>query len=627
MNFFLKKTTAKRILFFAVADIILISLSVLLAFFLRFEGSIPFQYIEKGMAQEMIALALIFCLPIFYFLGLYSFSWSYVSAKELISLFKATTISFFLLGASLFVLTTFKGFPRSVLFISYFLVFIFCGGFRLAKRIYLEIINGRTSRNRDESRTLIVGAGDAGEQILRSIFSARESFYQPIGLVDDSPVKQGVVIHGVKVLGKIRDIPKIIKEKEVRQMIVALPSANSQTIKMAVELGRSVGLKNIKVVPSVAEIVNEEISIRVLREIQVGDLLGRQSAQLEAGEVENFIKGKKVLISGAAGSIGSELSKQTAKFGPSSLILLDQDETGIFNLFEELKNKFSGLTIQPLIADITDEKKIYRLFNKQNIDIIFHAAAYKHVPLMEKNPDEAVKNNVFGTEILAEASFKHNVEKFVFISTDKAVNPTSIMGATKRAGEMICQSLNGKGVTKFISVRFGNVLDSRGSVIPIFKEQIKKGGPVEVTHPDMKRYFMTIPEACLLVMQAGAMGRGGEVFVLDMGKPIRILDLAKEMIRLSGFEPDKDIPVVFIGLRPGEKFFEEILSAEEGTVNTRHPKIFKAKLSAVNGEELKEKLEELKEAVKTADRGRIIDILKQLVPSYKNDSKIILKDN
>ncbi|MDP2967185.1 MAG: polysaccharide biosynthesis protein, partial [bacterium] len=311
--------------------------------------------------------------------------------------------------------------------------------------------------------------------------------------------------------------------------------------------------------------------------------------------------------------IGSELCRQIAKFNPSLLLLLDQDETGIFNISEELKNKFPRLKISSVIADIQDEEKMDKVFNELHPNIVFHAAAYKHVPLMEENPDEAIKNNIFGTNIVAKSALKSGAEKFIFISTDKAVNPTSVMGATKRLGEMICQMLNQKNNTKFISVRFGNVLDSRGSVIPIFREQIKRRGPVEVTHPEMKRYFMLISEACLLVMQAGAIGRGGEVFVLDMGKPIKILDLAKEMIRFSGFEPDKDIPIVFTEPRPGEKLFEEILTAEEGIITTENQKIFRAKLSVVDEKKLNEGLEKLKNEVQKAEKKEIINTLKQLI--------------
>jgi len=608
-----QKATRTRMLFFIIGDILLISLSVYLAFLLRFEGNIPIQYLAT--IQGMIILALIFCLPIFYFLKLYAFSWSYVSTNELVSLAKATTLGFLFLGITLYIskdFSFFTGFPRSTLFISYFLVFIFCGGARFAKRIYLEVLKEGTDK-REKERTLIVGAGDAGEQILRSIQISKNSSYLPVGFVDDNPVKQGEMIHGLKVLGKIDDIPEIVGNHQIKEMIIALPSAGPKAIKRAVEMGREANLKKIKIVPSVAEIMNGEVSIGNIREVQVEDLLAREPISLDTKSIENLILGKSVLITGAAGSIGSELCRQIAKFNPSLLLLLDQDETGIFNISEELKNKFPRLKISSIIADIQDEEKIEHIFKEFCPNIVFHAAAYKHVPLMEENPDTAVKNNIFGTKIVAEVALKSGAEKFIFISTDKSVNPVSVMGQTKRIGEMICQTLNQKNYTKFISVRFGNVLDSRGSVIPIFREQIKRGGPVKVTHPEMKRYFMVISEACLLVMQAGAIGRGGEVFVLNMGKPIKILDLAKEMIRFSGLEPDKDIPIVFTEPRPGEKLFEEILTAEEGTIATQHQKIFIAKLSQVNEKKLNGGLEKLKNEVQKAEKKEIINTLKQLI--------------
>ena len=614
--FFLKifeKTAKKRILFFIAMDILLICLATWFAFLLRFDGKIPPEHFSN--LKTVIILALIFSLPIFYFFKLYSFSWSYVSTNELVSLAKAVTLSFGLLGVSIFVLKSFQGFPRSTFFISYFLVFIFCGGIRLSKRIYSQL-SKRGEKETEKERTLIIGAGDAGEQILRNVQISKNSLYSPVGFIDDNLTKQGVTIHGLKVLGRISDIPEVIKRYRIEEMIIALPSVGTEKIKKAVELGRKAGLKKIKVVPSINEIINGQVSIRDLREIQVEDLLGRESVSLDTTAIRNFVQDKIVLITGAAGSIGSELSRQTAKFRPSLLLLLDQDETGIFNISNELKDKFPYLKIKSLITDIRDRKKINRVFAEFRPNIVFHAAAYKHVPLMEKHPDEAVKNNIFGTEIVTKASLNTGTENFIFVSTDKAVNPTSVMGATKRAGEMICQVLNQRNHTKFISVRFGNVLNSRGSVIPIFKEQIKRGGPVEVTHPDMKRYFMVTSEAVLLVMQAAAMGQGGEVFVLDMGKPIKILDLAKEMIRLSGFEPDKDIPIVFTEPRPGEKFYEEILTAEEGTMATQNQKIFMAKLSNVNEEKLDFNLEELKKAVQVSDNERIKNILKTLIFSY-----------
>lgn len=613
---FLSPSKIKRTIFFLIGDTILISLACYLAFLLRFDGNIPDQYSET--IKGMIILALISYLPIFYFQRLYSFSWAYVSTNELFSLIKATTLGLLFLGAFLLLLRdqpNFLGFPRSTLFISYFLILIFSGGIRFSKRIYLQIF--QKGKKEEKARTLIVGAGDAGEQILRSILTSKNSSYLPLGFVDDNPMKQGEIIHGLKVLGKISDIHQIVERNQIEEMIITLPSAGSKAIKRAVEMGRKAGLKKIKAVPSIAEIINGEVSIGNVRDVGIEDLLGRESVSLDTKSIETFIQNKIVLITGAAGSIGSELSRQVAKFKPSLLLLLDQDETGIFNISEELEDRFSRLKITSLVADIQDEEKINQIFRKIRPNVVFHAAAYKHVPLMEAHPDEAVKNNIFGTKIVAETGLKYNAEKFVFISTDKTVNPTSIMGATKRVGEMICQVLNQKNKTKFVSVRFGNVLDSRGSVIPIFREQIKKGGPLEITHPEMKRYFMTTSEACLLVMQAGQMGEGGEVFVLDMGQPVKILDLAKEMIRLSGFEPDKDIPIVFTGPRPGEKLFEEILTAEEGTITTQNEKIFIAKLSEVNEEKLNQSLEKFKEEVHNLDKEKIKTLLKELIPTAR----------
>ena len=616
-----KKTNTAKKLFFLFADLLFIILAVFSAFLLRFDGKIPASYFA-GNFQAAVFLLLVLCLPIFYIFKLYSFSWVYVSTTELISLAKSIILSLVLTAAALFIFrdsSSLRGFPRSVFFISYFLIFIFCGGLRFSKRIYFHLFKKENGIKKGR-RTLIIGAGDAGEQILRSIFNSKGGIYSPVAFADDNPAKQGLIIHGLKVLGKINDITKIVKQNLIEQMIIALPSANYKTIRSAVEKGREAGLKDIKIIPSMAEIISGEVSIRNLREIEVEDLLGRAPVSLNTDLIKGLIVNKNILITGAAGSIGSELSRQVAKFEPAKILLLDQDETGIFNISREIEEKFPSLKIKSLVVDIQDKVKIEQIFSEFKPEIVFHAAAYKHVPLMEINSEEAVKNNIFGTKTVAETALKQGIEKFIFISTDKAVNPSSVMGATKRIGEMICQALNQKNHTKFISVRFGNVFDSRGSVIPVFKEQIKKGGPVEVTHPEMKRYFMVTSEAVLLVLQAGAIGKGGEVFVLDMGKPIKILDLAREIIKLSGFEPDKDIPIVFTKVRPGEKLFEEILTAEEGMISTQNNSIFMAKLSDIDERELNLNLEQLKKEAGSIkpSQDKIKNIFKNLVPSYKN---------
>jgi FlaA1/EpsC-like NDP-sugar epimerase len=612
---FLEKRQLTKLVFFVLADAFFIALAVGLAFLVRFEGQIPERYYLN--IYGIILLCLIVTVPVFYFFRLYHFSWKYVSTEELIELVKGTALSFFLLTGLFLVLrdlAVFSGFPRSTLFISYFFIFIFSGGIRFAKRIYLQA--SPFTKKEKKERTLIVGAGDTGELILRNILTVRTSPYHIVGFIDDSQARQGVSIHGIIVLGRIRDIPKIVAENKVEGMIVAMPSVDSEVIHMAVEKGREAGLRKIKIIPPIEEVFAGKVTLGQLREVDMEDLLARDLVPADKKLIEEFLLNKVVLVTGAAGSIGSELTRQIAKFRPSQLILLDQDETGIFNIAEELQDKFPELKKISLVADIRDEAKMDGIFREYQPSIVFHAAAYKHVPLMEENPDEAVKNNVFGTKVVTEAALKNGVEKMIFVSTDKAVNPTSVMGATKRIGEMVCQLHNQKNSTKFISVRFGNVLDSRGSVIPIFREKIKKREPIEITHPEMKRYFMVTSEASLLVLQAGAMGKGGEVFILDMGNPIKILELAKQMIQLSGLEPDRDIPIVFTEPRPGEKLFEEIMSAEEGRVTTQNQKIFMAELSPVDEEKLREGLEELKKSADICDREALRALLKEIVSSY-----------
>jgi len=613
-----RRTPKTRFAFFVLADIFLVSLAILLAFFLRFDGAIPTAYLA-GPLQVTIALAVVLLIPLLYAFRLYWISWSYVSTEELLSLWKAVTIGFIFLTSSVLLLSgtaVFVGFPRSVLVISYMLVFVLLGGLRIAKRIYLQIFSNRISEG--ARRTLIVGAGDAGEQLVRSMLTRREG-YVPVCFVDDSAIKKNVFVHGIQVVGRIDDIPEAVARYGIEEIIVALPSAGSDVIRRAVEQSRKAGLRKVRVLPSLEELVDGRISMEIVREVQVEDLLGREPVSLDADLVNSFLKGKTVCIIGAAGSIGSELSRQVARFDPAKLILFDQDETGVFQISKELHRVFPNAQFHAVVGNIQDQARIDQVFSTFGPEIVFHAAAYKHVPLMEENVSEAIKNNIFGTQIVVEASVRHGVKKFIFISTDKAINPSSVMGATKRIGEMICQQLNSKQQTKFISVRFGNVLDSRGSVIPLFREQIRRREAVEVTDPDMRRYFMITSEACLLVMQAGAIGQGGEVFVLDMGEPIKIVDLAREMIRLSGLEPDKDIPIVFIGRRPGEKLFEEILTSEEGMKATQIEKIFQVQLSEISEQDFLNGLKHLKGSLHASEEESI-RALKNLVPSYTSQT-------
>lgn len=609
----------KKAVFFGV-DAVLIAVSVWLAFMIRFEADVPGQYFE--IIARLVLVGWVFYLPAFFFNRLYSFSWSYVSANELIALAKAVGLAFLSQTAALYLFRGFyffSGFPRSTIFIAAFFVFILCGGTRFAKRIYLFFFRKKNAGG--ISRVLIAGAGDAGEQLLRSIINSAADRYLAVGFVDDNESRQGSIIHGVSVLGKIADIPKIVVRNNVEELIIALPPG-AKAIKTAVNLAKKAGLKKIKIVPPLADIIDGKFSLASVRRVEVEDLLERDRVSLDMAEIEKFIAGKKVLITGAAGSIGAELCRQVAKFKPARLAILDQDETGIFNIENELKKHFPQLDIKEFIADIQNKARMEEIVLEFAPHIVFHAAAYKHVPLMEENAGEAVRNNIFGLRNVGEAAIAAGAQNFIFISTDKAINPSSIMGTTKRIGEMICQNFNGKsrGATKFVSVRFGNVLGSRGSVIPIFREQIRRGGPVEVTHPGMKRYFMLTSEACLLVMQSGALGQGGEVFVLDMGKPVKIIDLAREMIRLSGFEPDVDMPIVYTGIRPGEKLFEELLTGQEAGAATKSDQIFIAKPAAVDGAFLAKNLDELEGVIPLAEnKAKIVAIFKKLAPQFNNN--------
>lgn len=532
LNRLLLRTNRRRALFFLAIDILLIALSMWVAFLLRFEGQIPSRYLEDLWVLILIALAV--KIPIFYLQSLYYISWAYVSIRELLLVFKGVLYGSLLLGTVLFILKeipAFIGFPRSILVIDFFLTLTLIGGFRSAKRVWLQFVKKFPLEG---ERTLIVGAGDAGEQIARNILQDRRSNYLPVGFVDDDPAKQGLSIHGVRVLGERQKIPELIRDYKVENLLIAMPSTPSSVIRETVELARRAGLQKIKVLPFLSELFTGEIGLGDIRELRLEDLLGREPVEIDTAGIEDYLRDKRVLVTGAAGSIGSELCRQIARFKPGKLIMLDQDETGIYEIDNELAERFPKLERLSLVGDIRERAKMERLFAAHRPEVIFHAAAYKHVPLMEAQPDEAVKDNVFGTLILGEAAQAHGAEKFVLISTDKAVNPTSVMGATKRAAEMVILELDCRGPTKFVAVRFGNVLGSRGSVVPLFREQIKHRGPVTVTHPEMRRYFMVTSEAVLLVLQAGAMGEGGEVFVLDMGEPVRIVDLAKELIRFQG---------------------------------------------------------------------------------------------
>lgn len=597
------------------ADIILVLLSLFFAYLVRL-GSIDAVFARY--ANQIFLLALIFCplkIILFWIFRLYHISFRYISLAEGLSIVKSSALSSLIMALLVLAFRenqAFSGFPRSVIFTDFLITFFFITSIRTFFRLYY--FGSSRKKKRD---ILIVGAGSAGEQLIRDMTRSGKSGYLPVGIIDDDPRKRNTFIHGVRVLGGREEIPKFVKNFDIKEIIIAIPSATSKEIAAIMEFVREAKIKDVKVLPGLSDIINGKVTQRDIREISIEDLLGRKPVEVDIKKVSSYIKNKNILITGAGGSIGSELCRQVVRLNPAKLILLDMGETELYNVDMEMKDGYYTSHIKPIVGDVKDENRIREIFREHKINTVFHAAAYKHVPLMEENPREAILNNINGTNVLARISAEFNIERFIFISTDKAVNPTSIMGVTKRVAENLIRGLN-NSQTAFISVRFGNVLGSRGSVVPVFQNQIKKGGPITLTDYNMKRYFMTISESVQLVMQAGVMGKGGDVFVLDMGDPVSIYKVAEELIRISGLEPDRDIPIVISGKRPGEKLFEELLTAEEGTIATLHKKIYSAKISEEIDEKYLDKIETLISiSRKDNDSARLISLLKELVPAYQ----------
>ena len=596
-------------------DITLILLSLFFSYVIRL-GSI--EVIGAKYLYQILVIAVIIIpvkILVFWFFRLYHISFRFISLSEVLSIIKAAAVSSPVIALIAMVLRDREimlGFPRSVVFIDFFLTFFFVTGIRAFFRLYYA-----DSIKKRGLETLIVGAGAGGEQLVREMVRSPHHGYLPVGFIDDNPKKKNTLIHGIRVLGGRKDIPKLAKDLNVKEIIIAIPSATSKEIRGIMDHVRKNDLKDVKVLPGISDLINGKVTLKDIRDISIEDLLGREPVQIDMGKVSSYIRNENILVSGAGGSIGTELCRQISRFDPAKLIMLDMGETELFKIDIEIRETDPELSLISIVGDIRDEKKVERVFKEHNIDTIFHAAAYKHVPLMEANPREAILNNIYGTEVLAQRSAEFGVKRFINISTDKAVNPTSVMGATKRVAENLILGLS-DALTSFISVRFGNVLGSRGSVVPIFQEQIKKGGPVTITDYEMKRYFMTIPEAAQLVMQAGAMGNGGDVFILDMGDPVSIYHVAEELIRLSGLEPDKDIPIVISGRRPGEKLFEELLTAEEGTIATIHEKIYSARITGKIDKNYLKKIDKLISLAREhKDSGKVLSLLKELVPTYK----------
>ncbi len=581
-----------------IVDSVLINIAAVAALYLRFELSVPSVYLSQYV--KAAPLFTLVSVAVFAALGLYSVILRYASIDQLLASASGAFISTMVLWGLLKYRVA-PGYPRSALIITGVFEFIFLGGLRISVRLFDRIRGGflGTFGYSDEQaiRVLIVGAGDAGAILGRELSKPSVPQYKLMAYIDDDPFKKNTRVNRVKVYGGRHLIPRLVNEFGIDEVIIAMPSVAPTVIKEIVKLCQSTGAK-IKALPRLMDMAGRPFDMGMIRDIDIEDLLGRPEVNLDTEKIQDYLHGKTVLVTGAGGSIGLEICKQVARFGPGHLILLGHGENSIFEAKLALDTEFPGLKKQLVVADVRDLARIKDVFSKYRPEVVFHAAAHKHVPLMEANIQEAIKTNVFGTLNVARAALHYEARKFVMISTDKAVNPTSVMGASKRVAELVVQSINSiSAYTQFVSVRFGNVLGSRGSVVPIFRRQIAQGGPVTVTHPDMRRYFMTKKEAVELVLQAGTMGHGGEIFVLDMGEPVRILEMAEQMIRLSGRIPYSEIPIVFTGIRPGEKLFEELLTAEEGTSATHHAQIFVAKQQPIDLESFHLDLARLEELV------------------------------
>ncbi len=624
----------KRTLFFLLMDIIV--LSAVYVFSLRtFFNTNDHFFISPLHVFLFLGLICFITIGWLSYFRLYTITWRYVGLREFINTSFALLFSNMTLYGVLILLRLYSielDFSLSLVIVNGSISLIGIAGVRIAKRVYLEIFSHK-KRFKDGMSTLIIGAGNTGEMIVRDWMKQPHSVFHPKVFLDDDSTKKNIRIHGIKVEGGTELLQDKIEEHNIEAVIIAIPSLNFKILRNIYNLAKEAGISIIKVVPRIYDFHQPNVTIKSLEDIKIEDLIGRQKVDVDYDEISGFVRDKCVLISGAGGSIGSEIVRQVCAFEPSRIVLFEIDETDLHTLNLQLKRLYPHLfgekkRIEFIVGDIRDDRLVGAVFDEFKPHLVFHAAAYKHVPMMEWNVTEAVKVNMFGTEILAKHAVSHHVQKFIMISTDKAVRPTSIMGASKRMAEYICKAYNGysrdnNGSTQFVSVRFGNVLGSRGSILPLFMEQLSYGGPLTITHKDMKRYFMTIPEAVSLVLQAAIIGKGGEVMVLDMGEPIKITKLAEELIKIHGLEPYKDIDTEFVGLRPGEKLFEEILTAEEGTRSTQHQKVFVAQGNdGFSIQELDSVVSEFRETLTHPfDRSHkdIRDLLKKYVKHYEEE--------
>jgi FlaA1/EpsC-like NDP-sugar epimerase len=609
---------------------------IVLAHILAFAASLMLSFLVANNMQFrqewfvvqypfLLLLTLLVKLPVFGIFKQYRGWWRYVSISDLLGILRASLVSTLIIVAIWFIVilqvpVVRRALPPGIAAISQgvfmadlFGTILLPAGLRMLTRLYHEEF--RTTEGRRLTRFLIVGAGNAGEGLLREIHRMPVMQYETIGFIDDDPVKQGINIHGIPVLGTVPELPRICKERNIEEIAIAIPSATRQQLRRVIQVCEGAQIR-FRTVPSITDIASGRLRVSEIRDVDINDLLGREVVQLDLDRIEAFARDKVILVTGAGGSIGSEMCRQICHFKPGLLLLVEQAENPLFYIERDLRRQFPSVQTQALICDITDRARVESVFTQYKPQVVIHAAAHKHVPLMELNPSEAIKNNVHGTRTVADAADRHQATHFVMISTDKAVNPTSIMGSSKRIAELYIQDLGKTSKTQFVTVRFGNVLGSEGSVVPIFKKQIAEGGPVTVTHPEMKRYFMTIPEASQLVLQAAGMGQGGEIFVLDMGEPVKIVDLAKELITLSGFRPGEDIEIVFTGPRPGEKLFEELRIEGEDMQRTRHPKISIWKNIPMDRDRLRAGIVSLIDAAERQNAAELSRRIKTLVPEY-----------
>jgi FlaA1/EpsC-like NDP-sugar epimerase len=605
-------------------DVAVLSVALWLAFQLRFDWQVPTSMFQRLLFMWPYVVALQYALLTF--LGVPRFSWRYIGLREATRICAATAIASAILVVVRVLpelirareLAHYSSLPFGVIAIDLLLALVGIVGVRAARRLSSERAEFRRLRTPDSARvvpTLLVGAGRGGVMVAKEIAGRPELGILVVGFVDDDPLKQGSVIHGLRVFGKVADVRRIARQKGVKQAIITISNAPGSTVRAISAVCQDAGLR-VKVLPGLYQLVGGEVNLTRMRDVAIEDLLRREPVVLDDEAISADLRGKVVAVTGGGGSIGSEICRQVARFGPKRLVVLERSENALFEIHRELKDTFPDLSIEPCLADICEPSRLSSVFSQHRPEVVFHAAAHKHVPMMEWNAVEAVKNNVFGTRTLANCAHEHGVHAFVMISTDKAINPSSVMGASKRLAELYIQALARISQTRFVTVRFGNVLGSNGSVVPIFREQIARGGPVTVTHPEMKRYFMTIPEACRLVLQAGSMGRGGEIFILDMGEPLKIVDLARDLIQLSGFAED-EIEIVFSGVRPGEKLYEELSIAEENVELTRHPKIFIGRTRGGSLEQIQLALSRLEEAAQDQDSNQVRAALRAAIPEYK----------